>query len=84
MYPKYVFNLDEVHKWHNIDISLNKLYNQALRQQGITSPLKQSIASHQRPQEAVISCPPMVWQSCHEQQDSYQRASLLPGKLMKV
>ena len=50
MYPKYVFNLDEVHKWHNIDISLNKLYNQVLRQQGIASPLPQSIASTQRPQ----------------------------------
>lgn len=24
MYPKYAFNLDEVHKWHNIDISLDK------------------------------------------------------------
>lgn len=23
VYPKYVFNLDEVHKWYNIEISLN-------------------------------------------------------------
>lgn len=37
MYPKYVFNLDEVHKWYNIEISLNKVYNHVLRQQGKAS-----------------------------------------------
>lgn len=37
MYPKYIFNLDEVHKWRDIDISLNKLYNHVLRQQDIAS-----------------------------------------------
>lgn len=51
--------------WHFL-----KLYNQVLRQQGIASPLQQSIASPQRPQEAVMSHPPVVWQSCHGQQDS--------------